>query len=181
MSLDDTSDEELVRRFRSGESGSFDAIVHRFQDRIFRQASVCLYDNQQAADVTQEVFLRSFKGLKGFRFRSAPYTWLYRMTKNVCSEFNRKRRTEALNDEPVEDRRIPEREATQFEAARMVRELVSELPQRQREVVLLRVFEELPVRETAKIMGCREGTVKALLHKATAKLRLKVQSAGLSL
>lgn len=180
MSLDDNSDEELVRRFRSGEVAAFEAFVKRFEDRIFRQASVWLYDSQQAADAAQEVFLRSFKGLKGFRYRSAPYTWLYRMTKNVCSEFNRKRRAEPLDDEPVDTRALPERAVAQLETARKVRELVSELPARQREVVLLRVFEELPVNETARMMGCREGTVKALLHKATAKLRLNIESTGLN-
>ncbi len=178
MSVDDISDVELVKRFKSGDKSAFDAIVTRFQDRVYRLACVWLYDEQQAVDVAQEVFLRSFKGLAGFRFRSAPFTWLYRMTRNVCSEFNRRRRGEALDSEPRDAGRTPEQQIADLQAARRVRQLVSVLPARQREVVLLRIFEDLSVRETATAMGCREGTVKALLHKATRRLQLDLERAS---
>lgn len=171
MNVDEQADTELVRRFQRGDEAAFHAIVRRFQDPVYRLAAVWLDDAQQADDAVQEVFLRSFRGLRGFRFRSAPFTWLYRMTKNVCFEFNRKRRPEALEHEPRDTAAGPEGQAAQVESARRVRELVAGLPPRQREVVLLRIFEDLSVRETARAMGCREGTVKALLHKAMHKLQ----------
>jgi len=174
------SDVELVRQFKSGDASAYDAIVRRFQDRVFRLACVWLYDDQSAADVTQEVFVRGFKGLRSFRFRSTPFTWLYRTTKNVCNEFNRVRKTEPLDNEPQDPASAPERDVAEFESARQVRKLVAGLPERQREVVVLRIFEDLSVKETAQSMGCREGTVKALLHKATEKLKLKIQHAGIS-
>ena len=177
--MDDASDVELVRQFKSGNPHAYDAIVRRFQDRVFRLACVWLYDDQSAADVSQEVFVRGYKGLRTFRFRSAPFTWLYRTTRNVCNEFNRVRKTEQLDDEPHDPDSMPERDVAEYESARRVRRLVERLPERQREVVLLRIFEDLSVKETAQSMGCREGTVKALLHKATAKLKLRMQLAGL--
>ena len=176
--MDDSSDVELVRLFKSGDAHAYEAIVRRFQDRVFRLACVWLYDDQSAADVAQEVFVRGFKGLRSFRFRSAPFTWLYRTTKNVCNEFNRVRKTEQLDDEPHDPGSVPERDVAEYESARRVRRLVEKLPERQREVVLLRIFEDMSVKETARSMGCREGTVKALLHKATAKLKLSMQIAG---
>ena len=133
-------------------------------------------DEQAAADACQEVFVRGYKGLRRFRFRSAPFTWLYRTTRNVCHEFNRVRRTEALDEEPMDARSVPEHEVAAHDSARRVRQLVSRLPERQREVVMLRMFEDLSVRETALAMGCREGTVKALLHKATSRLRISMNS-----
>ena len=177
--MDDTSDVELVRLFKSGDPHAYDAIVRRFQDRVFRLACVWLYDDQSAADVAQEVFVRGYKGLRTFRFRAAPFTWLYRTTKNVCNEFNRVRKTEQLDDEPHDPGSAPESDVAEYESARRVRRLVAKLPERQREVVLLRIFEDMSVKETAQSMGCREGTVKALLHKATAKLKLSMQIAGL--
>ena len=177
--MSDSSDVELVRQFKSGAPHAYDAIVRRFQDRVFRLACVWLYDDQSAADVAQEVFVRGFKGLRAFRFRSAPFTWLYRTTRNVCNEFNRVRRTEQLDDEPHDPTSAPERDVAEYESARRVRRLVKSLPERQREVVLLRIFEDMSVKETAQSMGCREGTVKALLHKATAKLKLSMQIAGI--
>ena len=172
MTLDHVSDSELVQRFRDGDAGAFDALVRRYQDQVCRMAAVWLYDAQHTTDVAQEVFLRGFKGFKRFRFKAAPFTWLYRTTRNVCHEFNRKRRGEPLDHEPPDPAANPEQEVARYDAARQVRALVAVLPQRQREVVLLRIFEGLSVRDTAAAMSCREGTVKALLHKATARLRL---------
>lgn len=180
MNMDDASDVELVKLFKSGDAAAFDAIVLRFQDRVYRLACIWLYDEQFAADAAQEVFVRGFKGLRAFRFRSAPFTWLYRTTRNVCSEFNRVRRSEALLDEPPDSSSIPETQITQLDSARRVRQLVANLPDRQREVVMLRIFEDLSVKETALAMGCREGTVKALLHKATGNLKQSTSEVGLS-
>ena len=179
MSLDEKSDVQLVREFKSGNPDAFDALVRRFQDRVYRLACVWLYDAELAADATQDVFLRGFKGLKGFRFRSAPFTWIYRTTKNVCNEYNRRRRPQPLEHEPLDDQSDPGGMVAEVQHARRVRELVRKLPARQREVVVLRIFEDLSVRDTAHAMGCREGTVKALLHKATARLKIHLQHAGL--
>lgn len=175
------SDVELVREFKAGSASAFDAIIRRFQDRIYRLACVWLYDPQHADDAIQEVFLRAHKGLRRFHFRAAPFTWLYRTTRYVCNEFNRRRKTEPLDDEPIDSSDSPDRQVTKIDAATRVRELVAELPERQREVVIFRIFEELSVRETASAMGCREGTVKALLHKATKRLRIDIESSGLTL
>ncbi len=178
MSLDEKSDEELVRLFKSGDATAFDAIVRRFQDRIYRLASVWLYDPQLAADATQEVFLRGHKGLRSFRFRARPFTWLFRTTRYVCNEFNRQRKTEALDQEPGDTSSVPERQVAEVETAVRIRKLVAGLPERQREVVMLRIFEDMSVRETAAAMNCREGTVKALLHKATNNLKTAIGPQG---
>ena len=178
MNRDEVSDVELVRQFKHGDAGAFDAIVLRFQDRVFRLACGWLYDEQSEADVTQEVFVRGFRGLRSFRFRAAPFTWLYRTTRNVCNEFNRQRQVDPLDEEPVDPDSVPERDVAALDSARRVRELVQKLPERQREVVVLRIFEDLSIRETAQSMGCREGTVKALLHKALARLKLTIKHTG---
>jgi RNA polymerase sigma-70 factor (ECF subfamily) len=88
------------------------------------------------------------------------------------------RKSEPLDEELQDASSAPERDVASFESARQVRELVADLPERQREVVVLRIFEDMSVKETAQSMGCREGTVKALLHKATEKLKTKMQQAG---
>ncbi|MGI9294977.1 MAG: RNA polymerase sigma factor [Pseudomonadales bacterium] len=180
MNSNDATDEQLVQQIRDGDVFAFELLIRRHQDRIFRLASVWLYDDQQAADVVQEVFLRSHKGLRSFRFRSSVFTWLYRTTRNVCHEHNRKRSVQPLDTEPVDMSANPAQSAANAETAQKVRKLVAVLPQRQREVVMLRIFEGLSVREAALAMGCREGTVKALLHKASAKLRIDFNEQGLT-
>lgn len=181
MNPNDATDEQLVQQFRDGDAFAFELLIRRHQDRIFRLASVWLYDEQHATDVAQEVFLRGHKGLRSFRFRSSVFTWLYRTTRNVCHEHNRQRRLHELDTEPVDISASPSHSAMRTETTQRVRKLVAVLPQRQREVVMLRIFEGLSVREAALTMGCREGTVKALLHKASAKLRIDFNEQGLTL
>jgi len=174
--MTESSDAQLVRRFQNGDMQAFESLVQRFQDRVYRIALVWLVDAQLAPDATQEVFCRAFKGLRGFRFRASPFTWIYRATKNVCREFNRSKRPEPLLEEPLDGSLDAVEDIARKQAAQQVRALVAGLPRRQREVVLLRVFEELSVTATAQAMRCREGTVKALLHKAMQHLRLDAAS-----
>ena len=167
------SDEDLVSQFQAGDTSAFEAFVRRHQDRIYRLACVNLYAPEHAADATQEVFLRALTGLKGFRFRAQPFTWLFQTLRNVCRELNRRKgaeHSEVTPDEladgcgldgPVDARRTVER----------MRGRLAGLPRRQRDAVLLRVFEEMSVNEVAAVLGCRPGTIKALVYQGLRKMR----------
>lgn len=163
------SDAELVRAFQNGDQVAFTRFAARHQDRVYRMAIVWLYDPSLAADVLQETLLRSYTGLGKFRFRANPSTWLLRVCRNVCHEENRRSaRTQSLPedyDAPAEE---VDGAAVDFSG---VLNKVNELAPRQREVVILRMFEELSVADTARVMGCRPGTVKAHLNKALNALR----------
>lgn len=170
---DTADDASLVRRFQRGENAAFEQIVRRHQDAIYRLALVSLHSSSHASDATQEVFLRAFTGLKRFRFKAQLFTWLFQTLKNVCREYNRKQPAPmAYEQEQASDENITE-VLDQERCSQRIRQLVAQLPERQRDVVLLRIFEDLSVQETAQAMGCRAGTVKALLHKAIAQLRQK--------
>ena len=171
-------DVELVRRFQRGEAAAFVEFADRHRDRVYRVARLWLSRPADAEDVVQEVFVRSLSGLSGFLFRAQPSTWLLRVTRNVCHEANRKHRWHLNVDDPLlqpsllheEGARSGSGPGADDDHAR-VRRAVRRLPARQQEVVVLRVFEELSVAETARALGCREGTVKAHLNKAVGNLR----------
>jgi RNA polymerase sigma-70 factor (ECF subfamily) len=169
-----TSDKELIKEFLAGNQGAFDTFVRRHQDRIYRLACARLYRADDAVDVAQEVFLRAYKGLKRFHFHAEPFTWLYRTLENVCNEYNRRTvRDRTLNQrlEEVDALQAPAQDSAGQIRIRQIRQVVEQLPQRQQDVVLLRVFEGMSVEETARTLKCREGTVKAHLHKAINNLR----------
>ncbi len=167
---DEITDSQLVKRFQRGDRDAFEQFVRRHQDRLYRLASVWLFDAQAAADATQETCLRALTGLARFRHRARPTTWLFRMLKNVCHEFNRRHeRGRAAREEPQSPG--PETVVGQADSIAHVRRLVDGLPDRQRDVVVLRLFEELTVAETARVMNVRPGTVKAHLSKAMANLK----------
>ncbi len=171
--MSEQSDAQLVRAFQRGDQAAFTRFVARHQDRVYRMALVWLYDPSLAADVLQETLLRSYTGLGRFRFRATPATWLLRVCRNICYEENRK----SARIRPLpEDYDVPaEPTGREPDGLDVVLEHVDALAPRQREVVMLRLFEELSVAETARVMGCRPGTVKAHLNKALAALRKLMQ------
>ena len=168
------SDRELVKAFQAGDQQAFEAFVQRYQDRIYRLACANLYAPEEAADAAQEVFLRAYKGLGRFRFAAEPFTWLFRTVKNVCNEFNRRtqRSNKLASEVGVEQlAELGHDDSSRLTDMRQVQKLVSQLPKRQQDVVLLRIFEGMSIDETAQVLGCRPGTVKAHLHKAINRLR----------
>ncbi len=174
MQHDEPDDASLVRAFQRGEVAAFSRFVDRHTARLYRLASVWLYDRSLAADVVQETLARSYRGLWKFRFRAEPATWLTRVCRNICHEQNR-----------YTSRHLPMQDLTEMIEAggenadtassdeRLPLALLDRLPPRQRDAVVLRVLEGLSVAETARVMGCRAGTVKAHLHKALANLRIE--------
>jgi RNA polymerase sigma-70 factor (ECF subfamily) len=167
------SDKELIKQFLAGDQHAFNSFVQRHQDRIYRLACAKLYASDDAVDAAQEVFLRAFKGFKFFRFQAEPFTWLYKTLENVCNEFNRRAtRDRKLNQHLVEqttEHTVPD--GAENIHMQQVRQLTQQLPKRQQEVVLLRIFEGMSVEETAKTLKCSEGTIKANLHKAVNNMR----------
>lgn len=177
MVTSDSEDEQLVRAFLRGDDAAFSVFVQRYQDRVYRLATMWLIDSSLASDVLQETFLRSYTGFGKFRFRARPQTWLLRVCRNVCREHNRL----TVRSQPLApDHELgdlsggPDIAEERRRETCLLRQAISRLPSRQREVVVLRLLEELSVAQTAQVMGCRPGTVKAHLHKAVAALRGKI-------
>ncbi len=126
-------------------------------------------DYALAENVTQDVFVRLVK-IKRWQPRALFRTWLYKIVLNTSRELRRRHRRES--DALPSD--YGERPGAEPESAKHDHEVANalkRLPERQREVVVLRFYEELSTKETARIMGCREGTVKTHLHRALAALR----------
>ena len=171
--MKEENDSDLVRRFQKGDIGAFEQFIRAHQQRLHRLAGTFLFDRSQAEDAVQEVFIRAYRGLPRFQFRSQPFSWLYRTLKNVCSEMNRKL------DKAEPRSNLDEPSYEQSEHLQQERQLasvidnLSALSRRERDVVLLRVFEEFNEKETATILGVRRGTVKTLLHRGLKKLQDK--------
>lgn len=176
------TDAALARRIQKGDDSAFAELVQRYQDRIYRLAKGMLYRPDGAEDAAQEVFMRAYTGLGRFRFGSSVYTWLYATLRNVCREQNRRDAHDApaLVDDLIDERSEPSRQVSASQRLDRVMRRMRELSDRQRDVVLLRIFEGLSVKETAKVLRCREGTVKVHLHRALSALRLAADELGVS-
>lgn len=149
-------------------------LFERHRHYVFRLAWGLLNDESTAEDVVQEVFIKLGSGRLRAQPRAKFTTWLYQVSLYTSREQQRKLRKtwEDVLGQDAMERQIEHRTAASRvdDLADLGRALAL-LPVRQREVVVLRFLEGFDTRQTAEIVGCREGTVKAHLHKATRTLR----------
>jgi len=152
----------------------FEEMVQAYADKIY---SLCYYmteDPEAARDLTQETFLRAWKGLKKFRGESSVYTWLYKIALNRCRTYLKKRSKERkvyieeLREAGWEPSVDPPHDPPE---AVSVRAALRELPPDYREVLLLYYWEEMSYEEIAEALGVPMGTVKSRLHRAKEALR----------
>ena len=169
----------------------FDAIVHKYQDRIFNTVSRLVSNQEDALDITQEVFLKAYKAMRGFRGCASVYTWLYRIAVNTALSHRRApariatSRTFSLSESPDLDERGGGRElespnpgtgelVTRREIQERVQNAILSLDDQLRSVVVLRDIEGLGYAEIAKVLRLPAGTVKSRLHRARLILRDKL-------
>ena len=178
-----TGEKVLLARAKKGEIAAFESLMTAYENRIYSLALRSTGSEQDAADITQEVFLRAWKNLDSFRGDSSLSTWLYRVTSNLCVDFARKKAAEgmptSIDDEesPAADLADPSRMA-QPEAAAENSELheelqfaLAQLSEEHRRVVLLRDVAGMTYTDIARTLGLEEGTVKSRLARARASLR----------
>lgn len=164
----------------------FEEILDKYERKIFNMIYRMVGDYEEAVDLTQETFLRVYKGLKGFRGESKISTWVYQIALNVCRtkmayarkkagmvSLNEAVKTEEgelereVADETLSPERVLEREALQ----ELVQKAIASLPPPYREVIILRDIQGLSYEEIADITSTNEQTVRVRLHRARQALK----------
>ncbi len=165
----------LVERARRGDPGAMDALVERHHGAVYRMALLLLSDPDQAADATQETFLRALRGLPGYRGEAAFRTWLLAIAANEARGMMRKgtrRREEPLDlAAPVPDGVDGEGVVLLRLEVERIRDLLPGLPDKQRRAVLLRVFDGLSFREVGDAIGSSEGAARVNYFHGIGRLR----------
>jgi RNA polymerase sigma-70 factor (ECF subfamily) len=178
-SPDQSLDQDLVARVKKGEKGAFDLLVRKYQHKIAKLVARYVYDRTEVEDVTQEVFIKAYRALNGFRGESAFYTWLYRIAINTAKNhlvFQGRRPPSSdleademeLAEEGSSLREIatPEHSVLTDEIARTVTRVLEALPEDLRTAITLREIEGLSYEEIAAIMECPIGTVRSRIFRA---------------
>lgn len=179
------TDAELVELFKSGFEEAFDAIVVRYQDRVYQFACRLVGDPEEARDVAQDAFVRAYDKLKGFRNASGLYTWLYKITLNIGLNVLRKKqlRTFVRLSEPSAPQLFisasQETALTRAELRNQIEEAIAQLPAKQRAIFVLRQYDELSHREIASVVGSSEGAVRAGYFHAVRKLQSSLEDLAL--
>jgi len=169
-------DEELVRAVQRGEPGAMDALIRATYASVYALSRRLLGDPSDAADATQEVYLRVVRSVLGFRAEAAFGTWLHRVTVNVCATALRRRGDVPDSIDELSSGDDTEAVVADRDHARRVAEAIALLPDDARMVVVLRDVQGLTTKEAADVLGISEGAVKVRLHRAHARLRAMVAS-----
>ncbi len=169
-------DEPTIEAAQNGDRAAQTSLIGALQDVWYRFALGLLRNPDQAADAAQETALRFLRDLPKFKGGSTIKTWSLGIALNVARE-QRRRRTwasESAASGEASDSPSPLAEADRAEQVGRIRQLLADLPDRQREALLLRFFEDLSVDEAAKAMNAAPGTIKATVHQALRSLRNKL-------
>lgn len=168
-------DVALVKKFLSGEEAAFNKLVNRYQKKIYWHARRMTGNHLDADEIVQEVLVIMYTKLSKFQFRSTLYTWIYRVTATRAINLIRRRKVReffSLDDIRGEEKGKNDivEAVEQRERLRILEEVLQKLPPKQREVFILRAFEELSYEEIAEITKKSVGGLKANYFHAMKKL-----------
>ena len=178
-------DHELVRACLDGDATAYRGLVERYQGRIYNVIFGMVRNREDARDLTQDAFVKAYKNLQRFRFGSSFYTWICRIGMNVAIDHLRKqkvRKAQEFDDGIVtreqggvislaHHRGNPDKELERTRVHEHILAALDELPEQQRQVVVLREMEGMAYKEIAEVMDIPEGTVMSRLYYARKKLQ----------
>lgn len=176
---------KIIENLKSGDEFIYKYVYDQYSRMVY---SVCFRmagNNEDAEDVTQDVFIKVFNSINSFREDSKLSTWIYQITVNTC--LNKSRRKKAINflslnfweDEKGEkemaaDNLTPSDKIEKSEIQNIVQDVINTLPAKQKTAIVLSRYEELPYKEIAKIMGVSLSSVESLLFRAKENLAKKL-------
>ena len=170
------NDFELIKKFLEGDESAFNRLVLRYQEKIYLLARRMTGNHLDADEVVQEVLMVLYKKLNTFEFKSSFYTWLYRITLTRSLNYIKRRSLkEFLPLKSVMNKRNDDYDplitVENQEKINAIEKLLQKIPAKQREVFILRQFEELDYEEISKITGTTVGALKANYFHAINKLK----------
>ena len=173
---------EIIRSVLRGNVNDFEKLVTAYEKNVYNIALRMVGDPDDAADMTQETFIKAYRALSGFRGDSKFSSWLYRIASNVCLDFLRSRSRHpqvSLSTVDEDDRATfelpdmrqnPEEQLMKKLGMEAVRRGLEQLPEQQRQILVLRELGGLSYAELAQTLGLEEGTVKSRIFRARKRL-----------
>lgn len=185
------TDEQLIKKCLAGEIDAFDALVERYQNKIYTQCYRYMGSEEDANDMAQETFIKAYRSLRAFRGQASFSTWLYRICNTVCLDEMRKRKRrvvalplddiagdgdgpplarEIADDSLSADKIYERRETEQY-----IQSMLNELRVEFRTAIVMRDVMGFSYEEIAMMQDCSLGTVKSRINRARQSLKNKME------
>jgi len=173
----------VIERAKRGDLEAFELLIEQFQKRVITTSWRMLGNQDDANDAAQEVFIRVYRYLRGFRSDQDFAGWLYRIIVNVCRDYAKRRKQESRfvsldfevesgNLRALTSEHNVEREAIQLQEQAMIADALNTLSKKERAAIVLRDLEGLSSQEVARILGSSQATVRSQISSARAKIKL---------
>jgi RNA polymerase sigma-70 factor, ECF subfamily len=179
------TDEEIVSHVQKGDTRLYAELVRRHQDAVYGMALRFSGSRPDAEDLSQEAFLKAYRGLAGFRGNARFTTWLYRIAYNLCIDWQRKNRRPDRRAAPLDaaeemaDGRPGHGEALAVEEERdSVRRVLEALPEKYRSVVMMLYYQKLSYEQIAAVLEVPLKTVETRLYRARKIMRNALAAGG---
>ncbi len=163
------SESEILTLVQKGDREAYQEIVVRHMRSAYYVALAFVHNHQDALDLSQEAFIKAFRKIKKFDTKRPFFPWFYRILKNLCIDHYKHRRR--LNEVPLENVRVLEVEHEDREMKKALWKGIDELPDEQKEIIVLRYFQQLSYQEIAEILDKPIGTVMSSLYYAKKRLK----------
>ena len=182
------TDEELVLAAQAGDQSAYGSLVRRWERQIRGAIYRVLGSDDEARDVTQEAFLKAYRALGSFKREARFSSWLYQIALNLCRDRLRRRRgrVQVSLDNLDEDGGPTQLRAPSAldlvearDLSRVVAEAVAALPEEQREVIVLKEYQDLTFLEIAEVLDLPVSTVKTRLYRGLSLLRQNLERQGI--
>lgn len=165
---------DVIESAKNGDERSMSEIFQYYKDYVMRSSFIYLHRLDEAEDVTENVFLKVFTNLKSFNMEKDFRPWLSRIIMNECHNYYHKNRGEYSNSDEMIDLIANTDES--FETVKLIRDCIKNLSPGDREVIMMRFFQELTLEEIAAILKTSVGAVKVRIHRSVNKLKELVKN-----
>ena len=173
-------DELLLRKAQRGDPEAFEQLITPLEQLIWRICWHYTGNRESAEDCGQETMIRIWRSLDSYRGDCALESWVYRIAANCCMDYLRKKkRDKSVSMEPMREQGFDpadpspgtEEQVVAADEQKRLREAITQLPEDQREALIMTQLEKVSYEEAAKLLGVSEGTIKSRVNRAKARLK----------
>ena len=181
--MTEVSEKKIIEKVLGGDANAFEELVLRYEKTVYNLALRMVGDRDDASDMTQEAFIKAYGSLSSFRGDSKFSVWIYRIATNVCLDFLRSKSRKqqvslTVSDDDDEDAQLdipdpkadPEQQLIKKISMQSVEEGLKTLPDKQRQILVMRELGGMSYAEIGAALSLEEGTVKSRIFRARKRL-----------